>query len=142
LGKLVAVGSDIYYGKRGFTIDVADQGEYFAALSSLARQDDLLKLNDDQKHLAQLFHFVLHFTMQWPYPYDKPSGLVLNPPQDMLRSKAIDLYLPTLDAMTLTSAEWDLCMGSFLCPNGSNHIPVPNWKHKSEPNFSLSLETR
>ena len=71
---------------------------------------------------ARLFHFLLHFVMQWPYPYDKPSDVLALPFRSLLTSADMEKYVPFLDALTLPEAEWHQRIEEFLSADGNNHV--------------------
>jgi hypothetical protein len=122
MGRRVAVGSDVYYGRRGYTYDPDDADDYLRILDDLAANPG--GLSHPQQRDAQLFHFILHFVAQWPYPYDKPSGVRDLPPQKLVQSSQVNRYLPTLDALTMSDVEWEERANEFLAP-GSAHVPTP-----------------
>ncbi len=122
LGRPVAVGSDVYYARRGYTHDPKDADDYLRILSDLAAA--ATGLTAAQQRDAQLFHFILHFVAQWPYPYDKPSGIRDLPPQALVRSTGVECYLPALDALTLSAEQWKENLQGFLRP-GCAHVPAP-----------------
>lgn len=124
MGKVVLVGASVYYAKKGFTIDSTNRQQYFDSLFSLAALAAQPMLEEAQRREACLFHFLLHFIMQWPYPYDKPSSVQQLPPDKLLRSPDMRRYLPFLDALALSETEWQERSPDFISADGSNHIPV------------------
>jgi len=120
LGKAVAIGADVYYRARGFTSDAESGSEYADLLVELARSAPAL--SEAQRADAALFHFILHFVMQWPFPYDKPSAIAAWPPDRLLRDPAMARYISTLDALVLSDAEWAEAAPSFLSATGANHV--------------------
>lgn len=114
LGKQVLLGTHVYYGRRGFTIDPMDRSDYFAKLKSLTTSDTSLGVSPETAQQACLFHFIMHFVMQWPYPYDKPSSVAKRAPAELVTSPEITDYLPSLDALTVKPAEWSGRMNAFL----------------------------
>ncbi len=122
LGKLAAVGADVYYRGRGFTVDSESATEYADNLVEIANRQGRPALEEQQRADAAMFHFILHFVMQWPYPYDKPSSVVRRPPQDLVRDPALRAYLPTLDVLALTREEWEEGALGYLAAAGDNHV--------------------
>ena len=125
LGKTAVIGATVYYGGRGFTVDSDDRDEYFAHLRRLVAAEEIPAPDQEASKEAALFHFVFHFVMQWPFPYDKPSNVREEPIPRLLRSGRIARYIPFLDALACTREEWEGRQGDFLAADGSNHIPVP-----------------
>jgi hypothetical protein len=123
LGKQALAGSDVYYGKRGFTIDVDSREEYVHELRRLCAQADGQTLRKDQADDAALFHFLLHFMWQWPYPYDKAGDVVRKPLADLLASSEMQKYHPTLDALALSRTEFEARIAEFLSVRCCQHLP-------------------
>ena len=105
-------------GSGGSVVDLA-------ALTDLANRTDTVALSQDQRDDAALFHFILHYVMQWPFPYDKPSGLAAMPPHQLIQSGNIRRYLGTIDAMALTEQEWRRDMPDYLKVPGTSHVAQP-----------------
>ncbi|AMN43448.1 capsule polysaccharide biosynthesis family protein [Rhodoplanes sp. Z2-YC6860] len=122
MGKRVVVGASVYYAKRGFTTEADSLPAYDEMLIQLASEERLESLSNEQRDGARLFHFLLHFIIQWPYPYDKPSDIRRLPPANLLKGD-VAKYLPFLDALTLTAEEWETQMVDYLRP-GVAHVPV------------------
>jgi hypothetical protein len=122
MGKTVVVGANLYYGRKGYTIESDSRTEYCAALMRLAEMKENPGLTERQMLDARLFHFMLHFVMQWPYPYDKASDILALPYHELLRSPEMKKYVPFLDAMTLPEAEWHQRITEFLGAGGDNHV--------------------
>ena len=123
MGKGVVVGASLYYGRKGFTIDSDSRDEYDATLTRLASAPGASTLTELQKGNARLFHFILHYVMQWPFPYGKPSDVQQTPLRKLLRSPIMQKYVPFIDALALTEPEWQERMPEFLSAGGNNHIP-------------------
>ena len=122
MGKAVVVGAKLYYGGKGFTTDSKNRAQYDGALSRLSEATERPNLTEAQKHDARLFHFILHFVTQWPYPYDKPSDLPPQPINRLLHSPDMRRYLPFLDALTTTEMEWQERIDDYLNATGDNHV--------------------
>lgn len=122
LGKQVVVGADVYYGKCGFTLDADDAASYLDALRRLVANPakELVNPHSDE---AQLFHFMLHHVVQWPFPYDKPDDILRMPPHRLVASPELGRYLPTLDALTATRPEFDASMPEWLAASTCGHLP-------------------
>jgi hypothetical protein len=121
LGRPVLVGTHAYYTRRGFTVDATDRDDYFAQLGRLCDEGEPT-LSPEATRQAQLFHFILHCVMQWPYPYDKPSSIHALPPADLLASADVARYLDTLDVLTLTRDEWRERALGYLTATRPSHI--------------------
>jgi hypothetical protein len=61
-----------------------------------------------------LFYFVYHWVAQYPYPYDKPSGIVRKPPRDLVGSADIVRYLPYLDLIAMNKEEFSQYLAEYL----------------------------
>jgi len=122
MGKTVVVGANLYYGRKGYTAESDNRAEYDATLTRLAEMEGTPDLTQRQMLDARLFHFMLHFVMQWPYPYDKPSDVLTLPFSELLQSAEMKKYLPFLDALTLPDAEWHERISEFLGADGDNHV--------------------
>jgi hypothetical protein len=106
LGRPVVVASDVYYAGKGFTRDCADIDGYFLNLmqATLADADSA-----EQKRVsdaAAMFYYILHFVQQHPYPYDKASDLLNNPPHKMVGTPAGRQVARLMDILTMSSAEY------------------------------------
>jgi hypothetical protein len=124
MGRDVLVGANVYYAKKGFTVDSDNRQQYFDSLSSLAALPTQPLLDEAQRREACLCHFMLHYIIQWPYPYDKPSDVQRLPPHKLLRAPDMCRYVPFLDALALSETEWQDRSQDFIRADGSNHIPV------------------
>jgi hypothetical protein len=113
-GRTVLLGTQVYYGRRGFTVDPADREDYFKKLQSLARNDAVTRISPEAAERACLFHFIFHFVMQWPYPYSKPSSVNALPPADLVRSPQARNYVPTLDALATLPTDWSTALPRFI----------------------------
>ncbi len=105
-GKPVVVGADVYFGKRGFTVDCHDSASYLERLVATASRE---VPETEAAHIAEeaaLFYYMIHFVLQRPYPYDKPGDLMRMPPHELVSSPQIDRYIPTLDTLALTRDEF------------------------------------
>ncbi len=125
MGKRVVVGADVYYGRRGFTVDSEDREDYFKQLDHLAAELGKPKLDEWQITDARLFHFLLHFAMQWPYPWDKGGDLRLLPPASLVASPEIRRYLRTLDALATPPSEFFEHLADFFSVRHCAHLPKP-----------------
>ncbi len=123
LGKPTLAGSDVYYGKRGFTVDVDSREEYMLELRRLCAQTDGETLSKSQAEDAALFHFLLHFMWQWPYPYDKGSDIVRRPLANLLAGSEMETYNPTIDALALSRAQFEARIAEFLSVARCQHLP-------------------
>jgi len=121
LGRPVLVGTHAYYTRRGFTVDAVDREHYFVQLGRLC-DDTGSTLDAEATRQAQLFHFILHCVMQWPYPYDKPSSIKAVGPATLLASPDIARYVDTLDVLTMTREEWQGRALEYLAASRPSHI--------------------
>ena len=121
LGRPVLVGTHAYYTRRGFTVDAVDREHYFVQLGRLC-DDAGPTLDAEATRQAQLFHFILHCVMQWPYPYDKPSSIKAVGPATLLASPDIARYVDTLDVLTMTREEWQGRALEYLAASRPSHI--------------------
>lgn len=124
MGRRVAVGADVYYGNRGFTFDATDRDDYFLLLSELA-SGPASALTDEQIADARLFHFLLHFVMQWPFPWNKGGAVRDLPPDQLVRSPEIVRFIPTLDALATPTVEFRARLSDFLGAKSCAHVPRP-----------------
>jgi hypothetical protein len=122
LGKPVLVGSAVYYAGKGFTVDPRDAENYLDLLTRFS--GDCAEFSPSVRHIqeAKLFHFLLHYAIQWPYPYDKPSGIEMTPPHKLVAGDTITRFIPTLDALSLTKEEWLEALPEFLSAATENHM--------------------
>lgn len=125
MGRKVVVGADVYYGRRGYTCDADDRAHYLALLDQLAAEPGMLHIDDEQRTDARLFHFLLHFAMQWPYPWDKGGDMRQRPPKALVRSGEIARYIATLDALATPPDDFFARLPEFLSAGGNNHLPRP-----------------
>lgn len=105
-GKHVLTGSNVIYSHKGFTHDADNQAEYYRKLKDLSQGDYLEPLEESKRRLATLFYFVYHYVAQYPYPYDKPSGIARRPPADLLSSANVKKFLPFLDLLVTNKEEF------------------------------------
>lgn len=126
LGKSVVPGANVYYAGKGYTVDTATRAEYDATLTRLAAATEPVELTQSQMYDARLFHFILHYVMQWPFPHDKPNDIRRLPPHRLLESKDIASYVRFLDALAMGEDEWLPVMSRYLSADGTNHIPMPS----------------
>jgi hypothetical protein len=129
MGKQVLVGSEVYYSRRGFTADVKNREGYFSQLKRLVQDGSPLPAEEVKQ--ACLFHFILHFVMQWPYPYNKPSCVQRTPPAKLLSTPDVRAYIKTLDALALDKTEWQTRAMKYLQAKGNNHITKALGLHDS-----------
>ncbi len=122
MGKPVLLGAPVYYGGKGFTVDAKDRDDYFAKLSKFGTDCSDFAPTGQQVRNARLYHFLLHFAGQWPYPYDKPSAIERTPPEALVAGDAIGPIVPTLDCLALTEGEWRKALPDFLGVSGDNHL--------------------
>ena len=118
MGKPVVVGADVYFSKRGFTLDCDNRVSYGDTLAAIASKAglpvDSQQISDD----ARLFYYMIHFVLQRPYPYDKASDLVRLPLHRLFASDAVETFLPTLDTLTMNRDE-------YVAAIESGHPPFP-----------------
>ena len=114
LGKQVVTGGNVIYTKRGFTHDAENQEEYYDNLGRLAEMDVPPPLQESLQRLALLFYFVYHWVAQYPYPYDKPTGIGRLPPRKLLATVDIQPYLPYLDLIAMTKEEFAASLPRYL----------------------------
>lgn len=122
MGRRVLTGAEVYYGRRGFTADCDDRDDYLTKLRELA-SSPAATIPHERMIDARLFHFLLHFVMQWPYPWHKDTSLGDLPPHVLVRSAAFDTFLPTLEAIALPPDEFHQRMGEFLSTQCCRHLP-------------------
>jgi hypothetical protein len=118
-GKPVVVGADVYFGRRGFTRDCADRTTYVSELRRVAMETVPAHEATRVAEEASLFYDTVHYVLQQPYPYDKAVDLIRLPPDELVRSPEVTRYLPLLDALAMTRAEFE---ASVL--NGNSHFSI------------------
>lgn len=139
MGKRVVVGADVYYGRRGFTIDAANQEDYARSVLELSRAKGDVSLSVRQSEDAALFHFVLHYAMQWPYPWHKGGDAGTLPPDRLIRTGAIRKYLQMLDVLAMGPDEFRAKAADYLSVHKCHHLPrPPAWD--ASLNRSVALE--
>lgn len=126
MGKRVVVGAEVYYGRRGFTVDADDRDEYDRHVLDLANARHDVALSARTEEDAAVFHFVLHYVMQWPYPWNKGGDAAALPPDRLVRSGAIQDYLQTIDALTILPDEFRARVAEFLSVSNCRHLPRPS----------------
>ncbi len=112
-GKTVVVGSEVIYAHRGFTYDATNRDGYFNQIRTLL-QGEAIELDKSKRQLSLLFYFVYHWVAQYPYPYDKPSGIARRPPKALVQSPAIDDFLPYLDLISMDVDEFKQAVPRYL----------------------------
>ncbi len=122
LGKPVLVGSSVYYAGKGFTVDPRDADDYLALLARFGGDCTDFIPTAHRVQDAKLFHFLLHYAMQWPFPYDKPSGIERTPPDRLVARDCIENFIPTLDALSQTKEEWREALPLYLNASADNHM--------------------
>ncbi|OEJ66330.1 hypothetical protein BEN30_12310 [Magnetovibrio blakemorei] len=125
LGKVAVVGSTVYYGRRGFTVDSDSIEAFLQNVKRLADIDVIPRIDEEQCREAAVFHFIFYLVMLWPYPYHKPTEIRDQAIPRLITTDSIKTYIPFFDAISLSKEEWGLRIGEFLTPNGKNHVPVP-----------------
>ena len=126
LGMPVLVGSSVYYVGKGFTVDPRDASDYFALLTRFGNDCAEFVPMERQVQEARLFHFLLHFAAQWPYPYDKPSAIEWTPPDELVAGNDFAPFVPILDSLALTEDEWRNALPEFLGVRADNHVSPKN----------------
>ena len=114
MGKPVVLSSDVYYGRRGFTHDTNTIEEYLNEISALAEAREAKRLSDKQIEDAQVFFYLLHYAVQWPFPYSKMGDIALRPPAQLVRSGEIQQYLPTLDSFATPPSDFAEDVAEFM----------------------------
>ena len=114
MGKPVVLSSDIYYGRRGFTFDSDTIEHYLARVTEFAQAKELPQLSAKQVEDAQVFFYLLHYAVQWPFPYDKMTDVLRRPPAELIRNGAIVPYLTTLDAIATSPADFTADLSRFM----------------------------
>lgn len=114
MGKHVVTASNVVYANRGFTHDAERRDDYFRQLGDLSGRSDLSPVAESTQQLALLFYFVYHWVTQYPYPYDKPSGIARRPPAQLLQGKDITRFLPYLDMVVMNEGEFHDQAGRYL----------------------------
>jgi len=117
-GRPVVVGAGVYFGRRGFTRDCADRTTYFSELQRAAREPVSAQEAARISERASLFYHLVHFVLQQPYPYDKAIDLLRLPPHQLVRSSEITRYLPLLDSLAMTRAEFEAAVDGGKSPFG------------------------
>ena len=125
IGRRVLVGADVYYARRGFTTDVVDAREHESKLVALAAEPGMLAIDDEATKDAALFHFMLHYVMQWPFPIDKSGDTQYLTPARLVKTGAIRRWLPTIDALATPPAEFHARLPEFLSVARCLHLPRP-----------------
>jgi hypothetical protein len=124
LKKRVLVGADVYYSRRGFTVDADDVESYDKELLRLADAVDNA-LPSESATDAALFHFFIHYVMQWPYPWHKDGDAGALPPTEVVRRDAMRRYLQMLDALATPAEEFHDRLREFLSVERCEHLPRP-----------------
>ncbi|MGE3149757.1 MAG: hypothetical protein AB7K04_11885 [Pseudorhodoplanes sp.] len=124
LGRRVVVGADVYFAKRGFTRDGVNRQDYFEALRESAQVDPPAHLSRKWAQAAQLFHYCVHYAMQYPYCYDKGADLVERPPHRLAASDDIRPSLKFLDALATPTAAFEAALATFHGVAGEEASPV------------------
>lgn len=114
MGKNVVTASDVIYTKRGFTHDADTPEGYFRQLAAVAAAPSLSDLDQATSELALLFYFVYHWVAQYPYPYDKPSGIARLPPAKLIATADMARFLPYLDMIAMDEEEFRTQSDRFL----------------------------
>jgi len=114
-GKPVLPGTDIYYRRRGFTLDASGIDDYAQKLDSLIDGTHVMPASSADD--AAMLYFMFHQLLQWPYPYDKPSHIAFNPPQKLVATSEISRYIHTLDAMSVPPSEWESAVHEYYGPS-------------------------
>jgi hypothetical protein len=114
MGKHVVTGSNVIYSKRGFTYDADTQSDYYQRLKDLGICQHLSPTDPGVQQLALLFYFAYHWVAQYPYPYDKPSGIVRRPPKELLQSGDVKRYFPYLDLISMDKNEFSQNLELYL----------------------------
>ena len=122
LRKTVIVGSEVYYARKGFTIDTSNPLDYSSKLVELATLSSTSSLINHNAKDAQLFHFILHFVMQWPFPFDKPSGLRSHLLTRYISHSDLPKYLPFLEALATSSTEWRSQMSKYISASNAERF--------------------
>ncbi len=125
LGKPVVVAADVYYGRAGFTLDAEDSQDYLSRLRNLANDEGEGSLRADQIADARLFYYLLHYVMQWPYPYDKPADVRNLPMLDLIGSDEVGRFIPTLDALVASKSEYEKTTPDLLGAASCRHLSLP-----------------
>jgi hypothetical protein len=136
MGKPVVVGADVYYGRRGFTTDVDSRDDYDLRIVELADVPARPALRLEQSEDAALFHFILHYVMQWPYPWHKGGDVASVAPDRLIRSGAIEKFVPMIDALATPPDEFRARVDEFLSVRNCRHLPVPNVVEAGAPHVA------
>ena len=105
LGKKVLLGSEVYYSKKGFTIDPKNEKDYFQKLDLYVKMSSNV-LSSRNMNLAKFYHFLLHDNLL-PYPFDKPSSIQKLNSKDFFLN-GFKKYEKTFQNFIMTSDEWKL----------------------------------
>lgn len=111
-GKPVLAGASVYHERCNVSIPSRDRADYFANLDSLIGGNDFGMARRQAR--AELTYGLFHFALQCPFPYDKPSQIVSNPPAGLADDPQIARYLQTIDALALTQPEYAARMATWL----------------------------
>lgn len=114
MGKHVLTASNVTYARRGFTYDPDNRADYISLLERLVKTEYLPDRDESVKKLALLFYYVYHWVAQYPYPYDKSTGISRNPPYNLLERKDMKKYLPYLDLIVMSKDEFANNIHSYL----------------------------
>jgi len=122
LGKPVLVGSPIYYSRKGFTYESDSVDGYLELLHDMVNNTSNYKLSKNKIRNSKICHFLLHYGVQVPFPYDKPSGVERIPPQNIVKHESVKKYLSTFDSLSLTQDEWLKAIHEYFSMDGDNHM--------------------
>ena len=95
---------------------------YFLYLNKIIKNKTTPSENKITK--AQIIYYLLHFVIQLPYPYDKPSSIVKNPPNTFFFKTKFLKYFKTLDILTMDVNEY-----KNYCKNNLNYV-LNTWNEK------------
>lgn len=111
-GKPVLAGASVYYTRFGITVSASDHDEYFTRLAELVGEAECEdKTNADN---AAILYFILHYLLQWPFPYDKPTQITALPPKKLVSNPMIKAYIPTLDVLSLDTTEYEAKLPTLI----------------------------
>ena len=112
LGKKVLLGSEVYYSKKGFTIDPKNSNEYFNLLDLHINSKESV-ISKIKAYKAQFYHYLLHSTLM-PYPFDKPSGIQKINAQDFFKNGILNNFKETFDSLSMNDQEWKINIKSNI----------------------------
>ena len=103
-GKLVVAGANIYHARVDVTKSSSSSDGYFKIIKSFI--NGTIKKSPQDIYYAHLVYFILHFALQLPYPYDKPSSMVQKPINKLFWEPEFSKFDLTFKILTMNKKEY------------------------------------